>query len=281
MSDLKPSNPNLLNNLQLFVVATKDNLAHFDTSPFGLEVKQENIFDPLRMRSHGFLERLKRLDEVTFGPEGMPMPRWVFFVAAELPAGIVGLGRPASELDEAGRKLLGVPSDYDELVPYSMFIAIPMSEEHTWMGHNLASAAFLLPEEKLNGLGSITKALALRVYRAKWQIGATQWDSHALNVHTRLGPLEVLTAWTPAHAEPWTVTYRAVVNDDTLKNLARDPAGKVDRPEPDLYIESTDHQGMRDLQERIEAGERFAIADRPESTGPGTQRIPIAKLPRE
>lgn len=278
MIEIAPSNPHLLENLELFVVATKDNLAHFDKKPFGIDLKEENVFDPLRTRSHGFLERLKRLDEVTFGPEGMPMPRWVFFVGAELPAGIVGFGKPARDLDDAGRKLLGVPKDYDELVPFSMFIAIPMSEERTWMGHNLASAAFLLPDEKLGGLGSLTKAVALRVYRAKWQIGATQWDTHALNVHTRLGPLELITAWTPAHGEPWTLTYRATINDDTLKNLARDPNGKVERPKPELYIESTAHQAMQDLQARIEAGERFVIADRPESLGPGKQRVPIAKL---
>lgn len=278
--EIAPDNASLLESLELFVVATQENLQFLDRSPFGLRLHERNVFDPLRMSSHGFLELLKRLDEVTFGPEGMPMPRWVFFAGSELPAGIIGLGRPIDKLRDAGRKLFGVPESYRGLVPYSMFIAIPMSEEATWMGHNLASVASLLPDENLSGLGSLTKAVALRVYRTKWQVGATQWDTHALAVHTRLGPLELLTAWTPAHGEPWTLTYRATINDDTLKNLARDPAGKVVRPKPDFWVDSTDHEQMKALQIRLETGERFCIADRPESIGPHRQRVPIAKLPQ-
>ncbi len=275
---LHPNNPQLLPDLELFVVATRENLQCFDRAPFGLELKPANVFDPLRMSSHGFLELLKRLDEVTFGPEGMPMPRWVFFAGSELPAGIVGFGRPLARMRDAGRKLFGVPEDYRGLVPYSMFIAIPMSEPGTWMGHNLASVASLLPDENLEGLGSLTKAVALRVYRTRWQVGATQWDTHALTVHTRLGPLELITAWTPAHGEPWTLTYRATIDDDTLKNLARDPDGKVVRPKTDFWIDSADHEAMKALQIRIETGERFCITDRPESIGPHRQRVPIAKL---
>ena len=35
---------------------------------------------------------LEQLDALTFGPEGMPMPLWVFYNASELPGGIVGFG---------------------------------------------------------------------------------------------------------------------------------------------------------------------------------------------
>jgi hypothetical protein len=275
---LSPENEKLLDDLELFIVAPEDNLPHFDRAPFGIELRPENHFDPLRMGSHAFLELLKRLDEVTFGPEGMPMPRWVFFVGSELPAGIVGFGRPAKKLTDAGRTLLNVPKAYDQLVPYSMFIAVPMSDEGTWMGHNLASVAGLLPDERLGGLGSLTKAVALAAYRTKFQVGATQWDTHALNVHTRLGPLELLTAWTPAHGEPWTLTYRAVIDENSLRSLARDPRGVISRPKPTLWIDSKDHESMRALQRRIEAGERFVVVDRPQPIEHGRQRVPIAKI---
>ena len=277
MTSLAPANASLL-DLQLFAVATEENLTHLDRSPFGIELSGENVFDPLRTSSAEFLQLLSHLDQVTFGPEGMPMPKWVFFVGAELPAGIIGFGRPARDLTDAGRKLFRVPDGYDQLVPYSMFIAIPMSEPHTWMGHNLASAARLLPGEALGGLGSLTKAVALRCYRAQWQVGATQWDTHALHVHTRLGALELLTAWTPAHGEPWTLTYRATITEAALRNLARDPSGHVVRPDPELWIDSENHQDMQALQARIEAGERFCIPDRPRPVGPGRQEVPVASL---
>ena len=40
---------------------------------------------------------LVRLDRLTFGTEGMPMPRWLFVDGAGLPGGIAGLGRTCSD----------------------------------------------------------------------------------------------------------------------------------------------------------------------------------------
>jgi hypothetical protein len=42
------------------------------------------------------------------------------------------------------------------------------------------------------GLGYAVKRLALTMMRARVQRGITQWDSRALRVHTRFGPLRVL-----------------------------------------------------------------------------------------
>lgn len=280
MKQLEPKNTTLLRRLKPFVVAIAEHRAAFDCQAFGLVIGEAERLDPLRVGAAPFLELLRRLDAATFGPEGMPMPRWVFFDGAELPGGIVGFGAYPSELAESTRQLLRVERGYTGLVPLSMFIAIPTHEPGVWMAHNLASMAPQVPAEGLDGLGGLTKAYGLGVYRAKRQIGATQWNSSALSIHTRLGPLELLSAWTPAHSEPWTLTYGVDVTEAALMNLARDPTGKVDAPRPDLWVDSEDHALQRELQERIEAGARFQIVGKPELAGPERLRVPVRALPR-
>jgi len=277
---LEPRNPLLLERLEPFVVATRENRVHLDLAPFGLVVASEHVLDPLHTSSAPFLELLRRLDTLTFGPEGMPMPRWVFVDGAELPGGIAGYGCPVEALSPNARKLMQPPDDYSGLVPLSMFIAIPTHERGTWLGHNLASMAPQLLGDGLAGLGGLTKATGLSVYRATRQIGVTQWASRALYIHTRMGPLELLTAWTPAHSEAWSLTYRVDLDREALWHLARDPRGMVPRPEAEEWIDSEDHDAMQRLHDRLEAGERWCIPGSPEPVAPGRQRVPICRVRR-
>jgi len=276
---LRLRNPALLETLSPFLVATPENVRHFDLGPFGLAVDAANVFDPLHTRSEAFLDLLGHLDVATFGPEGMPMPRWVFFNGAELTGGIFGLGCPHTDVSDAARALLQVPDAYSGLVPFAMYIALPTFDPDVWVGHNLASAGPLLPDERLKGLGGLTKALGLKCFRTKRQLGATQWDSAAIYVHSRMGPLGVLTAWTPGHSEPWTLTYAATTDDGALRNLAHDLDASVAHPEPDFWVESDDHAEQQRLQDLIEAGQRFELVGPPESLGSKRQRIPIRQLP--
>lgn len=272
---LAPRNRSLLERLELFAVARPETLAHFDTAPFDLAIAE--VFDPLRTASAGFLERLVRLDAATFGPEGMPMPRWVFLDGAEMTGGIVGFGARPAALSERARELLAIDAGDGGLVPLAMFIAIPTWEPGTWFAHNLASVAAQLPGDDLGGLGSLTKAVALRMFRARIQLGATQWDSAALFVHTRLGPLELLAAHAPAHGDAYTLTYRAAITDAALRNLARDPGGRVSYPEPDEWIASRDLDRRLALQRELESGARYVIAGRPRAVKRGLE-VPIARL---
>lgn len=277
---LHPENDRLLARLELFVVATADNRARFDPRPFELQVAPDGHIDPLRRDAAPFLDLLQALDAATFGPEGMPMPRWVFYDAGELPGGVVGFGCRAAALPPGLAEALQVPPRYGGIVPLSMYIAIPTLEPGVWVGHNLSSLRDRLPGDPLRGLGSLTKAVALRVFRAKAQIGATQWSSRALRVHARMGPLRLLTAWTPAHTYPASLTYRAELDDAALLRLAGDPEGSAARPAPTAWIGSDDHAAMQALQERIEAGERWCVAGPPEPAQHGQQRVPIAPCPR-
>ncbi|MCB9651722.1 MAG: hypothetical protein H6730_34770 [Deltaproteobacteria bacterium] len=278
MSPLRPENSNLLQGLLPYVVVTPENRPHFDLAPFGLAIAEAHVIDPLHTGSAPFLERLETLDGATFGPEGMPMPRWVFFDGAELPGGIVGLARPAENLSARARTLFKLPTDAAGLVPLSMFIAIPTFEPGEWMGHNLASLGPMLPDAGLKGLASYTKALGLAVFRARKQIGVTQWNSTALAVHTRLGPLELLSAWTPAHSEPWSLTYRVTITEAALRSLAREPEAELPRPEPERWVHSDDHATMKALQVEIEAGARYVITGRPRILDHEHLEVPVARV---
>ena len=269
----------ILDELVPYVVATPANLGQLDLCPFGLQVPAANVINPLSLASEAFLTLLHDLDGLTFGPEGMPMPRWVFYDCAELPGAIFGLARPASTLWPAARALFQIPPDYDGLVPLSMYIAIPMATRGVWFGHNLASLAPVLRSQgltdiDLNGLGSITKGLALCCFRMKWFWGATQWMSKALFIHSKFGPLQLATAWTPAHSEIQTLTYGFEVTAAKLRASMGDPEVRLPRPETSFWVDGRDEAAMQALQDRIEAGERFCIPDRPQHGD--VVRVPIA-----
>jgi hypothetical protein len=270
-------NDELLSRLTTYLVAIPDHVRHLDLAPFGVTIPEGNVVDPLRTSSETFLRLLQTLDKLTFGPEGMPMPRWVFFNGAELPGAIYGFALPVGEVDDDVRAQMGVPEDYEGLIPLSMYIAIPVRPPHTWFGHNLASLNPVFPQLKLKGLASVTKALALKCFGCTVQIGATQWDSEALHIHTRFGPLDVMTAWTPAHSEPWTLTYRFDITDDKLRYALGDPSAEMSYPEPDFEILRSDEEAQRALHMRIEAGEKFVLAGRPSGHGQD-MRVPITKV---
>ena len=273
-------NPTLLQELVPYVVATPANLDALDKAPFGMP--EAAHIDPTKMASGEFLDILHRLDGLTFGPEGMPMPKWVFFDCAEVPGAIYGLARPASTLWPAARELFQVPEDYDGLVPLSMYIAIPMQKVGTWFGHNLASAAPALRNAGLNdvdlrGLGSLTKALGLKCFGVSRFFGATQWTSKALFIHVKFGPLALYTAWTPAHSELETLTYGFHVTDENLLASIGGPAVTLERPEPTFWLDASDPEQMQALQRRIEAGERFCIPSSPRHEG-GRISVPVTAL---
>jgi hypothetical protein len=277
MLSFRTSNDRIFSELEPFLVATPFHRALMDLQPFGLVIPPENLLDPLLMRSADFLHLLQKLDSLTFGPEGMPMPRWVFFNGAELPGGIFGFGRPVEAMRPRARQVMGIPRGYRGLVPYSMFIAIPMFVPGGWMGHNLASLNPVFPEEGLSGLASITKAVALKVYRAGKFFGVTQWRSRALHIHVKFGPLGLLTAFTPAHSEPRSLTYFMEVTDERLRCACGDPTVTLRRPRPTRMIDADDDAAMRRLHEEIRRGARFQITDVPVHDGDRV-RVPVGRL---
>jgi hypothetical protein len=277
VSRLVTRNDALLEDNEPFLVAIEPHLERLDRAPFGLEVRGDACIDPLSSKAETFLTLLQTMDALTFGPEGMPMPRWVFLGGAELPGAIFGFARRAASLPDEVRAGLKVPADYEGLVPLSMYIAIPVNPPDVWFGHNLASLNPVFRGLGLKGLASVTKALALKAFRCRVQIGATQWDSDALHIHSRFGPLDLVTAWTPQHSEAWTLTYRFEVTDDKLRYALGDPDARIDFPDEDFAVRRADTDEQQALQRRIEAGERFAVCGRPRGSGM-EMLVPLARM---
>lgn len=274
--EITTRNDAILDGYQPFVVATPANMHALEMSPFGVDTRW--VVDPTKLASETFVNLLQRLDALTFGPEGMPMDKWVFYNCSELTGFIYGFACPAAELSGDERELFGVPGGYEGPVPFSMYIAIPMFEEGAWFGHNLASLNRTFPHRQLFGLGTITKAMALKAYRVQRFYGATQWKSRALYVHVRFGPLDLYTAYTPAHSLPETLTYGFEVSDDKLRHAAGDPSVALEFPEPDRHLHADDIEGMQALQREIEGGARYAIAGAPAVRGGMDAVLPIARL---
>lgn len=260
----------LLDRLEPFVVAPWWRFATLNLKPFGRQVDQSACIDVLGRRADRFMRRLVRLDRLTFGPEGMPMPEWLFIDGSALPGVITGLGMPTSAMPGQVFDRLGMEADRDELIPLAMYIAVPVRPPHVWYGHNLASLNRQCHELKLPGLATLTKAIGLSVMNCTTQIGATQWTSPALHVHARFGPLELLTAWTPAHANPATLTYRLRLNQDRLVAAATGGRRTADLANAH-WIQPSDHGSIQSLETRIERGEAFAIVGPPDQLG----RVPV------
>jgi hypothetical protein len=273
---LRTLNDAILEHYQTFVVTTPYHAAYLEMSPFGVPTRW--TIDPTRTDSEVFGDLLQRLDSLTFGPEGMPMDKWVFYDCAELPGFIYGFATPAANLDPYEREVFGVPDGYAGPVPFSMYIAIPTCDEGTWFGHNLASLNRTFPERKLHYLGTLTKAMALKAFRVKRFLGATQWKSNALYIHTRFGPLDLFTTYTPAHSIPETLTYGFEVTDRSLLAALGDPDAKPVKPLPNVHLDADDADAMQALQREVEAGVRLQLVGPPSTLRHGKLVHPIRRV---
>jgi hypothetical protein len=265
-----------LNGLEAYFVATPYNRVNFNLSPYGLNIPEKNLIDPTRSETERFCDLLLKLDSITFGPEGMPMDKWVFYDICYMPGAVIGFGIRANQAPEELRSLYSVGQDEDVLIPLSMYGAIPMATPDAWMGHNLCSIGKRVHFRSFKGLGTLSKALGLKVVRAKDFYGATQWSSVALNVHAKFGPLQLYTAYTPAHSEIHTLTYGFKCDDRSLLSAAGHPDYDFERPIPNLWINPSNEEAMIDLQDRLEAGESFCIPSAPKPHAKFKHEVPVS-----
>ncbi len=243
----------VLERCRPYILVTRENRPFIDERPFGLEVPPELILDPMSLRAARFLDHLEKLDALSFGPHGMPMPRWVFYDCAEVPTAIFGFVAEAKLLAPEMRHSFGVPYPDDTPIPVSMYMAVPTLDPHVFFGHNLSSVGrSVCPHEGgMPGLGTVTKAFCMKMLRITSLVAATQWDSAALHIHIKFGPVAVVTAYTPAHTFPRTLTYRHEVTDETLRRVL---AGHAPPPTEGASrtVRVHDDLALQALQEELE-----------------------------
>lgn len=260
-----------------FMISYPTNWPTFDLAPFGVTVPKEHRYTATTLRSRDVVDGLHRLDAVTFGDQQMLMPRWVLFDCGELPGLVFGFGRRAAELPDYARQAYHVADRDDALVPLSMWVAIRCAEEAAWFGHNLSSANLILKgKDSLPGLALLTKALGVRVTLAARQYGATQWDSGSIALHLRLGDMELLSAYTPAHTHPETFAYRIEVSEERLVSSLR-PGWSPPSSAGERQLDADDSTAIRQLHDEIEAGERWQMV-RAERRKERAQRLHLQRV---
>ena len=247
--------------------------------PPGLRLGALHRLDPHRVANAPFLTLLQRLDEKNYGPADMALPRWAFYDCGEVPGGLFGFARPAERLPDSLRDAIGIEPGYHGLVPLSMLLAIPMLGPGEWHVYGLC-AVEEAAAEALQGLLLLTLAVGLTVLGVQRAYGAAQWGSSELAAHGRFAPLELLTAWTPAHSHPDTLTWRFEVSPNRVADALADGPGSAGAQPNARWVEGDDETALKALQARIEAGRRFQITGPPWlGGGEGTQaRVPLREV---
>lgn len=247
-----------------------------DVSPFGVRIPVEHRLDPQRHHNAPFIKLIKHLDEITFGPVGMPMPEWVFYDCAVMPGAVFGLARPASELEFWVRKALAVPDSYDGPVPLSIFIAIPLLDAGSWLLYTLCDVNSIAPGAAPAGLAELTMVLGIKSFGMKMLYGTTQWRSPKLAHVAGLGPLDVVTAFTPAHSFERTITFRTDVSDERLLAVLAESGVHPANPLATHLIDVDDEMLLRQVQSDVESGVRWLVTGPPRRVGAYTQ-VPMRR----
>ncbi len=258
-AELAPNFRRIVDTCVPFVISNPSNWSVLDLAPCGFEIADEHRFVATRLSSRDVVDGLHHLDAVTFGDQGMLMPRWVLFDCGEFPGIVFGFGCIANRLPDYAREAYRVHDRADAFVPLSMWVAIRCAEEGAWFGHNLSSANLILRGgDALKGLAILTKILGIVVTRSARQYGATQWTSKSLGLHLRLGNMELLSAFTPAHTHPETFAYLIEVEEERLLSSLMADWEAPDRAGERLMA-ADDSDAIRALHDEIEAGARWQL----------------------
>lgn len=275
----RPSPPRFLTYYQRiydtcepYVITRRPVVSSLDLAPFRLPIPESNVFDPETVAAGDFVTLVKRLDDITYGPIGLSMPSWVFYDCAVMPGAVFGFAKPAASVESWVKRVLDVPDGYDGLIPMSIMIAIPSADPDVGIVYTLASINQVAAGAAPEGLWRLTLAAGTRTLGLHEVVAPCQWRSPQLGLFAGMGPLRLLTAWTPAHDNPTTATFRLTTDAAARERLLR--GDLVGREGIHRYLDADDHQAMRDLQSDIESGLVVAIVGPAEICGAET-RVPL------
>jgi hypothetical protein len=280
----------ILERCEPYLIATDEIASQLNPSPLGVTIPVDNRINPQHRRHADFLALLRFVDSLTFGPYGMQMPDWVFYDCAVMPGAVFGLGVRRTALEPWALDALRVPPKYDGLIPLSVFIAIPMLPGHrtrapgepppSWLLYTLDEMNQVSPGMGPEGMLSLTFALGLRVFPIRTLYGMTQWRAPKLDLYVDLGPLELLSAYTPAHSLPRTLSFRTPINELHLSTLLMGTRMHPLSPPPNVLIDVDDVEQLKQVQREIEEGWRYSLVFEPETRGTYVQ-APLLRLPPE
>jgi hypothetical protein len=257
-----------------YLLATKAVAPKLEWAPLGVDLREGGlILDPQARHNEAFLVLLQNLDKLTFGALGMTMPKWVFYDCGVMPSVVFGFCGPASGLEPWVRRALEVPPDYDGPVPLSIFIAIPTCQEGAFFTHTLLNLNEACVGAAPAGLSMLSLALGVRTLQAKTLYGTAQWRSNKIENFVSMGPLDVITAWTPSHSDRRTLTWRLQLERFLTEAAIIKPGTSPAAPPATHMLDVDDNNALKALQREIEAGVRYQIV------GPPTTRGSIVQVP--
>ena len=262
----------IFDDCEPYLIARRAIVDRLDTRPLDIAIPPANIFDPQRLGNETFLRLVQHVNALTYGPIGLPMPDWVFYDCAVMPGAIFGFARRAADVEPWFRRSLGVPDGYAGLVPVSIYICIPTVRRDAALVYTLCSVNQVAVGAAPEGLWRLTLALGIKAFHLHHMMAVSQWRSPQLGLYAGLGPLELITAWTPAHDNPASCTFKVDTSDTAVERLLR---GDVTGPEGiDAYVDADDFAALKRVQAAVESGRRIAIAGPAEIRGAST-RVPL------
>lgn len=229
--------------LRLGALGASNNSVALDLKPFG----HEAVYFPAER--HPELVALYREANALAFPGALSLPGWVLSDLYLLPGAIGLLTCEASYLDVPIRKRLGLRPDDTAIA--AAYLGAPTVHPGTFIGVSLLS---LIPRVLA---GAWVKALTLRMLGAKRLRGVAQWQNPSVRVHTRMGPIRVVSSVPGTHEfKAKSFVYESDLRDDSAWGLAMQR--KVDMP-IDLRIAGSDHDELAKILDRAESGEPIYI----------------------
>lgn len=229
--------------LSLCALGAADNAKALDLSPFGVRA----TFHAAEKRPD-LVEKYRAANALAF-PGELTLPGWVLSDLYLLPGALGLLLCRASVLDVPTRKRLGLSPD-DEAI-CAGYLAAPTVTPRAFIGVSLLS---LVPKILA---GAWVKALTLRMLGARRLRGVAQWQNPSVRVHTRMGPLRVVSAVPGTHEfRARSFVYESDLSREELWTAAM--ARRMNVP-PTHKIRATDTDTLGALVEAAEGGETIYV----------------------
>ncbi len=251
----------ILGKYELYVATPSWNFKNVPDEVYNIKINKVAVNE---QKNFDFLELLNRLDGMAYGTEGIPMDKWVAYDMAMLPSMIIGFGVRPENVSDSTVKAFEAYQDFkkarkidikklDNLIPVSEYCAIPSADSETWVSHTLG--VWSGPDGKEDqGLGTLTKAIAMAIIQPKYLIGVAQYNNFSTRIHSKFDDMELLSALTPAHSLPEiTFTYRTKIPDaEKLVELLNESSPTY--KEPSFNLDPEDIKKKEEMQRNIAAG---------------------------
>ena len=211
--------------------------------------------NPLNLNEMAFADAVLQIEWKSFGKQDLAIPRWVFYDCAAMPGFIAGFAGRTNKISKTILKELNY-SEKEEWCPLSLFIIIPTMHKGEWVAYDLCAVNSFLPEEeRLYGLGFLSKAFGLWYANVEQCSGMTQWGSPSLKLHSNYGHMEIIGSYAPLHTHAKTMTYRCEVNTASWEKFftKEDDLSFVEKYGPSgKTIDPQSEQSMIELQNKIQ-----------------------------